>query len=80
MNSIDLEENIYKKRYMPSSVISAINYDPKSETLRIIFVSGMEYDYKEVPEEIYIELQASKSKGTYLNTYIKGHYSFEKIT
>lgn len=65
---------------MPSSVVSAIKYDAQSETLRVIFVSGMVYDYKEVPEEIYIEMEMSKSKGTYLNNYIKGHYTFEKIS
>ncbi len=64
---------------MPSSVVSAIKYDAQNETLRIIFVSGMVYDYKEVPEEIYMEMKTSKSKGTYLNNYIKGHYPFEKI-
>ncbi len=65
---------------MPSSVVSAINYDAQSATLRVIFVSGMVYDYKEVPEEIYKEMKTSVSKGTYLNKYIKGRYGFEKIS
>lgn len=65
---------------MPSSVVSAIKYDVQSATLRIIFVSGMVYEYKEVPEEIYNEMKTSGSKGTYLNKHIKGHYAFEKIS
>ncbi len=65
---------------MPSSVVSAIKYDAKSETLRIIFVSRMVYDYKKVPEEIYNEIKTYRSKGTYLNRHIKGHYGFEKIS
>jgi len=64
---------------MPSSVVSAIRYNPETSTLRIIFVSGMVYDYKEVPEEVYEAMKSSGSKGTYLNLHIKGRYEFEKI-
>lgn len=65
--------------YMPSSVISAIRYNSDTATLRIIFVSGMVYDYKNVPEDIYKEMKSSESKGAYLNLHIKGYYTFEKI-
>jgi len=64
---------------MPSSVVSAISYDPSRKTLRIIFVSGMIYDYKNVPEEVYYAMKSSGSKGIYLNQHIKGRYAFEKI-
>jgi len=64
---------------MPSSVVSAIRYNADTRTLRIIFVSGMIYDYKNVPEEVYNEMKSSGSKGAYLNLHIKGRYTFEKI-
>ncbi len=64
---------------MPSSVVAAIKYDPATSTLRVIFVSGMVYDYKDVPEKIYKEMKAASSKGTFLNQQIKGNYEFEKI-
>jgi hypothetical protein len=64
---------------MPSSVISAIIYNPALSTLRVVFVSGAIYDYKNVPEKVYHAMKASGSKGTYLNEYIKGNYEFEKI-
>jgi len=64
---------------MPSSVIAAMHYDPGSATLRIIYVSGMVYDYKNVPEKIYKAMKSAGSKGTYLNRYIKGNYEFEKV-
>ncbi|MDQ6761849.1 MAG: KTSC domain-containing protein [Bacteroidota bacterium] len=64
---------------MPSSVVSGIKYDIESATLRITFVSGMIYDYKDVPEDVYIAMETSGSKGTYLNKHIKGNYDFEKI-
>lgn len=64
---------------MPSSVVAAIKYDAAASVLRVIFVSGMIYDYKNVPEEIYKAMKTASSKGTFLNTEIKGKYEFEKI-
>jgi hypothetical protein len=64
---------------MPSSVVKAIKYDAPSHTLRIVYVSGNIYDYKKVPEKIYEKMRAAGSKGEFLNTKIKGHYSFQKI-
>jgi hypothetical protein len=64
---------------MPSSVIAKMSYDPASNTLRVIFVSGMIYDYKKVPERVYLAMKNAPSKGTYLNQHIKGTYAFRKI-
>jgi len=64
---------------MPSSVIAAMHYDPGKEVLRVIYVSGSIYDYKDVPEKIYRAMKGSGSKGAYLNQHIKGKYEFEKI-
>jgi hypothetical protein len=64
---------------MPSSVVAGMHYDSLSATLRIIFVSGMVYDYKNVPEKIYKAMKTSGSKGRYLNRHIKGNYAFEKV-
>ena len=64
---------------MPSSVISHFNYDPGSATLNIIFVSGMKYKYKKVPQEVYNMLKASGSKGRYFNHFIKGKFKYQKV-
>jgi hypothetical protein len=64
---------------MPSTVISFISYNAETSTLRIIFVSGKIYDYKNVPMEVYQAMKTSGSKGNYLNHHIKSHYEFEKI-
>jgi len=64
---------------MPSSVVAAIKYDASSSTLRVVYVSGMVYDYKNVPEEVYLAMKTSFSKGTFLNQHIKGKYKFEKM-
>jgi hypothetical protein len=64
---------------MPSSVVAAIRYDAPTSTLRVIYVTGLVYDYKNVPEEIYTAMKTSFSKGSFLNQYIKGQYEIEKI-
>jgi KTSC domain len=64
---------------MPFSVVAGMHYDQVSATLRIIFVLGMVYDYKNVPEKIYKAMKTSGSKGTYLNQYIRPNYEFEKV-
>lgn len=64
---------------MPSSVVSAMRYYPDTGTLRIIFVSGMVYDYKEVPERVYKKMKAAISKGSFLNQHIKGKYDYKKV-
>ena len=65
---------------MPSAVIAGIKYDAASSTLRVVYVSGMVYDYKNVPEEVYIAMRTSFSKGAFLNQHIKGKYIYEKIS
>jgi len=64
---------------MPSTVVSSIHYNAATSTLRVMFVSGMIYEYENVPEEIYKELKKSSSKGTYLNQHIKGTYDYKKL-
>ena len=48
---------------MPSSVIAGIEYDNLSHTLRITYVSGRMYDYKNVPERVYAAMKVSVFKG-----------------
>ena len=64
---------------MPSSVVAGIKYDKFSHTLRIVYVSGIIYDYKNVPEQTYTAMKSAFSKGTFPNKYIKGRYEFEKV-
>ena len=64
---------------MPSSVISFFKYDAIKKILKIVYVSGAVYNYLDVPNDVYMQLAKSKSKGTYLNKYIKGRFAYEKI-
>jgi hypothetical protein len=64
---------------MPSSVVASMSYNPLSSTLRVIFVSGMIYDYLKVPDKVYQSMKAATSKGSYLNRHIKGNYEYKKV-
>ena len=64
---------------MPSTVISAMQYNLESATLKIIFVSGTIYEYQNVPPDKYEAMKTTGSKGKFLNKYIKGYHSFKKI-
>jgi len=64
---------------MPSTVVASVKYEPRSRTLRVIYISGLVYDYQDVPEEVYLEMKSSSSKGSFLNQRIKGKYQFEKV-
>jgi hypothetical protein len=50
---------------MPSSVISGIRYDRDTGCLRVKFVSGHIYDYKDVPEKFYNLMKRAASKGSF---------------
>jgi hypothetical protein len=64
---------------MPSTVIANYAYDSERMLLRVTFVSGMVYEYLEVPPEIFEQMKSSFSKGIYLNKQIKGNYKFRKV-
>lgn len=62
-----------------SSSIKSIGYDTDEMVLRVKFLSGVVYDYSNVPGNIFEEFLLSSSKGTYLNKKIKNKYRFKKI-
>ncbi len=64
---------------MPSSVINRLDYDDKSRDLIIVFVSGMKYKYKNVPQNIFDGFKKVTSKGRYFNKSIKDKFAFEKM-
>ncbi len=70
---------IYTSPCMPSTVIAHYSYDPETMLLTVTFVSGTVYEYLDVPEEMYIQMKSSFSKGIFLNKYIKNAYSYRKL-
>jgi hypothetical protein len=62
-----------------SSNIQAIGYNADSQTLELEFKNGQTYQYTGVPQAEYDAMMAADSKGTFLNTNIKGRYPFTKL-
>ena len=65
--------------YVDSSNVEAIGYDEAAQELHVQFLSGGTYVYHGVPQDVYDDLMAAPSKGSYLNRMIKGNYEYSKM-
>lgn len=68
-----------ERKYVESSNLYAIGYDPDSAILEIEFKSGSIYEYYDVPQYEYDNLMAADSKGTYAHQNIYKRYRQSKI-
>lgn len=64
---------------MPSTVIAGYTYNADAKILSVLFVSGKIYDYKDVPEDVYTAMRASRSKGIFFNRNIRDVYEYELV-
>jgi len=62
-----------------SSNVESIGYDEKIQILRIKFLSGAIYEYKNVPLMEFEHLKNASSIGSYLNRNIVHNYPYEKV-
>jgi hypothetical protein len=60
-----------------SIAILAIGYD--DNTLRIVFNSGRDYLYHDVPQDVFTDLVLAESIGRYFNTYIRDNYESSEL-
>jgi lysyl-tRNA synthetase class 2 len=63
---------------MPSTVIRSFRYSARRRELRILFQSGKEYAYFDVPAELYENMQIASSKGEFFNQQIRGKFAFRR--
>ena len=68
-----------KLREVQSSNIEQIGYNEGSEVLYVKYKSGKVYAYDKVPKNIYEGLEKAESKGSYMNSQVKGKFSFKTI-
>ncbi|MBO3463114.1 KTSC domain-containing protein [Aetokthonos hydrillicola Thurmond2011] len=59
-----------------SSMLKAIGYDEATQTLLVVFVTGSKFQYFDVPKDVYKELMASASKGTFMHNCIINCYNY----
>lgn len=62
-----------------SSNISAAVYDTELKTLLITFNKGTQYQYEEVPWEIFTKFRMSESQGKFFISEIQKNYNYTKI-
>ncbi len=62
-----------------SSSVASVGYDPKTQTLEVEFHNGTLYQYFDVPQGVYDALMTAESKGSFLNSSIKGVYRYAKL-
>ena len=62
-----------------SSQIRSGEYDPETQVLTIEFVKGATYEYYDVPEFVWIELNEAYSVGKTFARLVRGKYKYKKI-
>jgi hypothetical protein len=62
-----------------SSMIYAVGYDEQAEILEVVFKRTGVYRYRNVPKEVYQELMAADSKGSYMRDTIIDVYPAEHL-
>lgn len=61
-----------------SSVVRSVGYTPEA-VLEIEFQSGAVYRYFLVPRFVFAALVGARSKGLYLNRFIKGRFRYTRL-
>ncbi|MEG4632771.1 KTSC domain-containing protein [Microcoleus sp. AR_TQ3_B6] len=67
-----------KLQPVESSMIKAVGYDETTSNLEVVFNSGKTYLYSEVPNNVYLELMDSDSKGSYMRSCVIDCYPYEQ--
>jgi TFIIF-interacting CTD phosphatase-like protein len=62
-----------------SSMIYAVGYDEEAQILEVVFKRTGVYRYSNVPKNVYEELMASDSKGSYMRDMIIDMYPAEHL-
>ncbi len=61
-----------------SSNIARFRYDPKGHVLTVEFKNGGTYNYYDVPQPVYEQMNAAPSKGGFLAQNIKGMFRYAR--
>lgn len=64
---------------MPSTVIRSFDYREDLAVLTITFVNNTQYQYFDVPKDIFTSFKSYREKGIFYNEHIKGKYRYMRI-
>ena len=77
-NDMKIFEEIIKLDVI-SSNIDAISYDTDEEKLLVTFKGGSSYEYFNVPQDVFDQLETAESKGSFMAKNIKGKFEYKKL-
>lgn len=63
-----------------STAIANLEYDEESQEVTCEFQERGTYTYFDVPPDEFANWNTANSRGTYFNLYIRGIYSYERIS
>jgi hypothetical protein len=62
-----------------SSNLIKTTYDSEKNSLVVEFKNGMNYEYDDVPHNIYAQFRLSESQGKFFNSKISKTYKYKKL-
>lgn len=69
-----------ERRYVESTMISSIGYDSNQAVLEVEFKSnGQVWQYLDVPEYVWFEMESPESFGKFFHSNIKGKYTENRV-
>lgn len=61
------------------TALGKVSYDGEKKVLTVVFEKGGTYEYANVPQATYDDLQKAESKGDYFNQHVRGKYTAKKL-
>ena len=79
--SIKSEKIIGKKIIceVESSTVKIAEYDTSTKKLLVTFKGDIQYEYDEVPHDVFTKFRMSESQGSFFNKEIGKKYEYRKI-
>lgn len=65
--------------FIESTNIRKTEYDTESKKLLIEFNNGTQYEYDEVPHQLYTQFRMSDSQGKFFHSKISKSYKYKKL-
>ena len=61
------------------STIGQVSYDGDKKALTVVFDKGGTFEYADVPQATYDDLQKAESKGEFFNKNVRGKFKVKKL-
>lgn len=62
-----------------SSNLKKTTYDTESKKLIVEFNNGLQYEYSDVPHQVYTSFRMGESQGSFFSKNIAKNYNYKKL-